>query len=345
VLRDKPTVTVLGLACPVGLTPESAAAAFRANIDGFTELPYFDNAGRPIIGAAVSRLPHDMRGRDRLIELLAAAFVGVQERLPRELPFETIPLLLCTRESERPGPRLNGIVAEVEGKLGVRIRRDKSVRVAYGSTAAFRALERARDIVAEGVVEACFIAGVDTLVDSRALRWLDLSSRLKTVTQSDGVIPGEAACVMLVTTSDATRSQLRLRGLGFGHETATVSNEQPFLGGGMTTAVKSALAEAGLAMHEMDLRVSDLTGESYAFEELALAEMRTMRQVPVSLPLWHPADKIGDCGAAAGLVQIAWVEQALLRGYLPGQYYLLHSSATDGDRAAALVAATGPSRP
>jgi 3-oxoacyl-[acyl-carrier-protein] synthase-1 len=330
-------LSCLSLVCPVGFTPESAAAAMRAGIAGLTDLPYSDNAGDPIVGAIVPGLSKELHGTARLVELLALAFEYVEPRLPSGLAWLELPLFLCTREPERAGAKINRIVAEVEARQRIKIRRDGSRHIASGPVGAFEAVAQARILLAEDQEQACLIAAVDTLVDARALHWLDRAQRLKTEAQSDGVIPGEAACVMLVSRQPITPSRLIIKGLGFAVETATVVNDAPLLGNGMAAAVKDALSDAGLAMHEVDFRLSDVAGESYAFEELALAQARVMRQTRESQDLWHPAETVGDCGAASGLVQFAWAEQAFARGYAPGSKALLHGSAATGARAAAVV--------
>lgn len=104
------------------------------------------------------------------------------------------------------------------------------------------------------------------------------------------------------------------------------------------TRLREALQEAGLAMHDVDFRLGDVAGESYAFEELALAQARLMRKVRPGQPLWHAADCIGDCGAAAGLIQFAWAGQAFHRGYAPGPVAALQAASPFGLRAAAVVA-------
>ena len=94
-------------------------------------------------------------------------------------------------------------------------------------------------------------------------------------------------------------------------------------------------------MHEVAYRLSDVAGESYAFEEVVLAQVRNMRQPRLEeQPVWHAADCVGDTGAAAGLIQFAWAEQAYRRGYAPGKLCALHgSSMAFGGRAAAIVSA------
>lgn len=330
-------ITCLSLICPVGFTPESAAASMRAGISGFTDLPYIDNTGEPIIGAIVPGLPHGLRGRARLVELLARAFELIGPCLPQNLALTALPLIFCTREPERPGAEIKGIVAEVEARLLLDLHCDGSDHIASGSVAAFEAITHARRLISAGHTDACLIAVVDTFMDAHSLHWLDQAKRLKTTAQSDGVIPGEAACVALVSKRAMTPSRLAVRGIGFAVETATVLNEEPLLGKGMAGAVKGALSEAGLEMHEMDFRFSDVAGESYAFEELVLTQSRLTRQTRKCQVLWHPSDCIGDCGAATGLIQFAWAEQSFARGYAPGPVALTHGCSDAGARAAAVV--------
>src|SRR5207237_7968617 len=122
-------------------------------------------------------------------------------------------------------------------------------------------------------------AGADSYVDGRALRWLEEHWRLKTDDNSDGVIPGEAAAaVFLQPHAPAPAAALaEVVGLGFAQEKAHVLSEDPLLGLGLAAAARQALAEAGLRLHEIDFRLSDVTGESYGFKEQSLVLARLMR--------------------------------------------------------------------
>lgn len=120
--------------------------------------------------------------------------------------------------------------------------------------------------------------------------------------------PGEAAAAIYVNRPPATtQTQVQVTGLGFGQEKATISSEEPLLGLGLTAAARAALAEAGLQLHEMDFRPSDATGEAYGCKEQALLVARLHRVWKPEVPHWHCADSIGDCGAAAGVCQLARV--------------------------------------
>jgi 3-oxoacyl-[acyl-carrier-protein] synthase-1 len=332
-------LSCLSLVCPVGYSVASAAAALRAGIAAFAETGYRDVNGEPIIGAPVEVLPPDLRGRSRLVALIQFALDKIDPRLGNRLPWDRMSIILCSREVDQPGAQLAGIVAELRFPTGATFTGNRAIHVASGAASAIQAVAMARDILAKSDAQACLILAADSLIDARVLVWLERMHRLKTSERTDGVIPGEAACLAVVSKDPITDDCVSVRGLGMANETATILNEEPFRAHGMKAALYEALQETGIAMHDVDFRLSDVAGESYAFEELVLTQTRLMRKVRPSQPLWHAADCIGDCGVAAGLIQFAWAGQAFHRGYAPGPVAALHAASAFGLRAAAVVAA------
>lgn len=332
-------MSCVSLVSPVGYTAASTCAALRAGISAFEELDYRDRIAMPIRGARVDAIAPSRRGRERLRMLARLIIESIEPDVATALPWKEMPLILCTRERETPGARLNGMFSGLQFPDGSEFTERPTVHIAAGQPAAFAALMQARKMLGEGV-PACLILAVDSLIDARTLAWLDSQMRLKTSETTDGLIPGEAACLTVVSRKPLTPRYLVVRGLGLAAEASTAINEEPFRADGLTTALKTALAEARTEMHEVAYRISDVAGESYAFEELVLAQMRNMRQTRPEQPVWHAADCIGDTGATAGLIQFAWAEQAFSRGYAPGDLAALHgSSMAFGGRAAAIVSA------
>ncbi|MFO1049131.1 MAG: hypothetical protein U1E52_14670 [Geminicoccaceae bacterium] len=330
-------LSCLSMVSPLGYSVDSTCAALRAKISAFAELRYQDDLGEPIVGAIIPDLPWEMRGRARLVAIAQLVLESLDAELGSHLPWGHMPLILCTRESARPGPHLGGIVAELQFPHDTTFGGAQAVHIASGHVAAFEGVERARRLLAVDGEEACLILAVDSLIDARTLSWLDGNSRLKTSAQTDGIIPGEAGCLALATLRPHAPGHVVVKGIGLATEAATVLNDEPLRAEGLTVALREALREAGIGLHDVDFRLSDVAGESYAFEELVLAQTRLMRKVRPSQPLWHPADCIGDCGAAAGLVQLAWAGQAFQRDYAPGPLAALHGSSVFGARAAAVV--------
>ena len=92
----------------------------------------------------------------------------------------------------------------------------------------------------------------------------------------------------------------------------------------------------------MDYRLSDLSGEHFYFKEAALALSRTLRRRKEEFEVWHPAECIGETGAAAGIAMLAVADAARQMGYAPGPRVLLHLANDDGQRAAAVVDGGAP---
>lgn len=144
---------------------------------------------------------------------------------------------------------------------------------------------------------------------------------------------GEGAGALLVSKLTGRRGML-LQGFGFAVEHAHIDSEEPLRGDGLTAAIKAALTHANEELHDMNYRVSDLSGEQYYFKEASLALNRTLRKRKGEFELWHPAESIGETGATAAVACFAINHLAALKGYAPGPRAILHFSTDQGERAA-----------
>lgn len=331
-------VSCVSMISPVGYSAAATCAALRAGIAAFEELEYPDNNGIPLRGARINAIAPTKRGRERLIALARLVIELIDADAVAALPWSQMPIILCTRDREVPGARLNGILSGLRLPDGSMLTQRRTAHIAASQTSAFTALLQAREMLDASNEPACLLLALDSLIDARTLAWLDGQMRLKTSAVTDGLIPGEAACLTVVSREPLTPHFVVVRGLGLGTETATAANEEPFRADGLMAALRAALAEARAGMHDVAFRLSDVAGELYAFEELVLAQIRNMRQTRPEQPVWHAADCIGDTGAVAGLIQFGWAEQAFHRGYAPGDLAALHgSSMAFSGRAAAVV--------
>jgi 3-oxoacyl-[acyl-carrier-protein] synthase I len=142
---------------------------------------------------------------------------------------------------------------------------------------------------------------------------------------------------VLVSSRPGSGPQLYCTGLGFSQEQATILSDVPLRGDGLAAAIKEALADAGCAMHDLDFRITDTTGEHYYFKEAALALSRVLRQRKETFDIWHPTDCVGETGAAVGVVALAVARAACRKGYAIGPNILLHLGNDAGQRAAAIL--------
>jgi len=334
------SISAVGMVCPVGHSAAAACAALRVGIAMFDELPYWDNTGLPVVGAAVPGV-HGQFG-PRLVAMLAGALRDCLSGMSAESS-QKVPLLIGLAEPGRPGggAELAGsIITQIQDELGMMFHPGLSSVIPRGHTAGFEGLRIARELLRANDIPGCLVCGVDSFINASSLFWLDQHWRLKRDDHTDGVIPGEAAAAVYVQRHPAPAAApgAQVVGIGFGLETASVLTEEPLQGRGLAEAGRQALTEAGWGFHELDFRLSDLTGESFGFREHTLAEGRLARVVRSSeQPLWHAADSIGDTGAAAGLVQVIMAATAWSKGYAPGERAACFTSAVAGQRAVALL--------
>jgi 3-oxoacyl-[acyl-carrier-protein] synthase I len=331
----------VGMVCSVGLSASSACAAMRAGIAKFDDLPYNDKAGNPVVGAFVPGIDFTLpRGR-RLVEMLILALADCLDN-SSATPWHKVPMLVGLAETGRPagGAGLaERIVAQVQDAMGLKFHPTLSRGIARGHTAGFEALRAAEEILSNTDVPGCLVCGVDSYINASSLLWLRHQWRLKSEEHSDGVIPGEGASIVFVERKPSAKSQspVAVSGLGFGQEKATVTSEEPLSSIGLAAAARAALAEARVQMHEVDFRLSDVTGEYYGFKEQSLALSRLLRVRRETLPLWHNSDCIGDTGAAAGLGLVIRACHSFQGSYAPGRRAACYTSAVGGDRAVAVV--------
>ncbi|WP_416139991.1 hypothetical protein ACM26W_06340 [Halomonas sp. HK25] len=336
-----PVLAILatGMVTGVGLTAPAACAAIRCAIDNFQETRFMDAGGEWILGCEVP-LEQPWRGRVKLVKMLAMALRECLESVPGLDPAAT-PLLLGVAESTRPG-RLDGLdealIPEVEAELDLRFHPGSRV-IAGGRIAVAAGLWRARELLASRACDRAIVAGVDSLLSGPALAAYEARDRLLTSQNSNGFIPGEAAAALVVELARPSETpQLLCMGLGFGTEPAHVEAEdQPLRADGLVAAIRNTLAEVGTTLAATDFRIVDVSGEQYGFKEAALALGRLLRERKAEYDIWHPADCIGEVGAAIGGVILGVTRAAVTKAYAPGNHVLAHFGNDDGRRAAAVL--------
>jgi len=322
-----------GIRSALGLTAPAACAAFRARLDNFTETRFVASDGSWLMGAEVP-LEQPWRGVERLVQLLLGPIAECLAAA--KAPLTEIPILLCLAEPNRPG-RLVGLEAALTERLAqaLGLPGPGAIRpYAFGQVGGAVALRDARGLVAAGAKDV-IVAGVDSLLIAESLRVFDTSARVKSEKTSNGFIPGEAGAAVLL--GPAAGAGLALAGVGFGVEAAGIDSGEPLRAEGLVTAMRQALAEAGLSYADISYRIADLTGEQFYFREAALAQTRLWRGKGDPEPVWLPADGMGHTGAAALPIGLAIAMTAERKAYAPGPVVLYHGADDSGRRTAVVL--------
>jgi 3-oxoacyl-[acyl-carrier-protein] synthase-1 len=333
-------VTATGMVTAVGFNSAASCAAMRAGISGVTKGNLWDNeSGEPITVGKVD-LPHWWVGRGKLVELVAPAINECLEAA-KPTPRAQIPILLGISDKARPHRFIgmeDQLLEEVEVKLNAKHNPESST-IPRERISGVAALNEIRRIFKSGRVPCCIIAGVDSFLQQEVVDAYVDQRRILTPSNSNGFIPGEAGCAALVMPeADSRRSHLEIIGIGFAREAATIESDKPMRAEGLTQAVRAALTDAGIAMHDTSYRITDLNGEHYKFKEAAIVEGRLLQKKMIELyDLWHPNEYLGDIGAAIVPCVLAVALYAGQKAYGPGSRALCHFGNDDGERAALIT--------
>lgn len=325
-----------GLVSAVGLTAAASCAAIRAKLSNPSRTRFIDSGGEWITAHRVP-LGDAYRGCRKLAAMAALAIQdclsGIDQR-----DWAHIPLLLCVAERERPG-RIDGLdeelFAQIEAALGVGFA-PQSLVIPHGRVSAATALMQARKLILEGAAPSVLVVASDSLLTGPTLSAYERNDRLLTPLNSNGFMPGEGAAALLIG-APADREYLELSGLGFATEPAHIDSERPLRGEGLAAAIKAALQEAGCELHQLDFRVTDVSGEQYYFKEAALAYGRVLRARKERFDLWQPAQCVGESGAMLGIATLVVAEAACRKAYAPGLGVLCHLANDAGQRAALVL--------
>jgi 3-oxoacyl-[acyl-carrier-protein] synthase-1 len=320
----------------VGLSAPAACAAIRAGLTNPTETRFVDSEGQWIMAHAVP-MESAWDGRAKLLRMATRAIEECLGDIPRE-DWTGIPLILCVAERSRPGrtPGLDDeLFAEIQQQLQVEFA-PASLIVPQGRVGIGSALLRAREFIARTPGSRVVIAAADSLLTWPTLRALLSEERLLTPGNSNGFMPGEGAGAVLVRAAEP-HDQLLCLGIGQAMEPAHITSGEPLRGDGLAHAIKAALGEAELQMHEIDFRITDISGEQYYFKEAALALSRVLRVRKTGLDIWHPAECVGEGGAFAGVAMLAVANASLRKNYARGPTVLLHAANDAGERTAMIL--------
>jgi 3-oxoacyl-[acyl-carrier-protein] synthase-1 len=353
-VSPRPALAVTGLTMlsPAGDTLEQSCATIRAGLSAMSEHAYYGalpvdpewEEEEPLRCAPVPTVDPYLDGPERLLELALPPLRALVQRTRlrrRELASTALLLSLPAPDAAVASWGLgSGFSDELCARAGLEgfasIAADQS-----GHASMFAALREASSLLRAEKVSRCLLLGVDSYLSEDRMEMLDRGYRLKSDRAADGLIPGEAAVAMIVELDDPRRPPelppfALLAEPALAMEPETLLGEKSSTGRGLGEALRGALASRppGEAQRWV---LCDLNGESYRAFEWGVCVTRLPEQLSDLASLTHPAECVGDVGAATGGVLVACAARAFARGYAPAPRALAFTSSEQGLRAALLV--------
>ncbi|TAK06635.1 MAG: hypothetical protein EPO39_08300 [Candidatus Manganitrophaceae bacterium] len=346
--RQDQVVAVTGSAVisPVGLNAKQSCASIRAGVARFAAHPYYECAGldpewdeeEPLTAALVPSIDPYLDGPERLFSLVIPPLTDLmsEAKLKRkELKSGALLLALPQPDKVIKGWSLEKkFIPELCRRTGLdRFKISKASQA--GHAGMFSLIQEGTAILSSGEAEFCIVGGVDSYLLEERLEFLDKSWRIKSGKNVDGYVPGEAASMILLERADKAKSRNRpvlatISSCGTGTEPQSIASEKNSSGAGLSEAIGKAVdPETGIGWV-----LCDLNGESYRGFEWGVVQTRLSKIFPDVKRVTHPADCIGDVGAATGGVLVSCAVEAFKRGYHPSENPLLWTASDDGLRAA-----------
>jgi len=340
-------ITGLGMVTSVGHDVKTACASIRAGLKRPAKLQNFyaespkgydeweDGlvTGHPVLEGDVDEAEGRMR------RLLSAALDDIADDAGL-VEADVIPLFLALPGKERDLFSDEGMEDYITENKALFPHVGEVVAFPSGNAAGMMALERATEAIGAGKCHWALVAGVDSLIGFSNLSRLNGMKRLKTEVNSDGLIPGEAAAVVLVEKcSHAEQREATIQGIvdafatGFEAHHCLAGGQA---GSGLSDTVDALFPSEEKGAVEVRAIITDLNGESYRSDEMSMMHARIFSRMGGEKEILCPARSTGDTGAASSCISICLAVRTMIRGGFGniGCRCLSLSSSDSGERGA-----------
>lgn len=320
----------VGMMTPVGLNAPATAAAIRAGIIRTRETPLLDMRFRPHLGAYVPEeyligVNHPslqgLAGREqRMLRLALPALREAAEGLVRPVPLMLgLPEGVESTGGHKPAPYLKAL----NQASGLALDLTRSRCFCQGRAAGLLALDAAVRLLNEGEWAEVLVGGVDSLLDPLVLARLEAEGRIRQHGPVDGLIPGEAAVFLRLGRVGMgrrlDRSPLaRILATAVGREVGHRYSQEPYLGEGLAETCRLLFASMPAELPPVRCVYAGFNGERLWAKEWGVAFLRSRGRIVESHRLEHPAENVGDPGAAHGPLMVGTAALGLRRGYREG---------------------------
>jgi len=331
------SIASCGLVTNLGLSRKATFAAYRAQIDNFTETRFMDSHGEWLIGADVP-LDRPLRGQAKLLEMSAMA---IREAIASCGPVPSadpgaVPVLLCIPSRKRIGRVIadeQSFFTELQDKLGMTFSEHSRI-YPQGRVAVVSALKDADRLLYNTECGYVLVVATDTLLTARTLKAYDEKYLLLTRTTSNGYVPGEgAACARLTQVSGTDTEMAQVLGLGVARQASPKTRDEPLKADGMIAAIRMGLDDSPVTMPSIRSWFYDNDAGYQPVKEATIAELRLLRGENQPLDRHSPVSQFGETGTVSFLLML------LLFGAASpdGACGLVTASGEDDSRMAAVV--------
>jgi 3-oxoacyl-[acyl-carrier-protein] synthase-1 len=320
----------IGMITSSGADAAMSIAAIRAGINTCCETEHIAKNTMPM---KMARLPkgaleplNDLVAQSndlspykkRLIQLAKPALLETCHYSALKMPG---PLFLAGPQAGSDGAlALNHtLLHALHKESGVEFNLENSRLINTGRTGGHQAIELAFKYMESTNQDYVLVGGVDSYEDCLTLGRLDEQNRVLTTGRTDGFAPGEAAGFLLLMSEKAAlhlnkQNSACLYRPGFADEPGHMYSDEPYRGDGLANAVRTAVAQSD--GNPISTVYSSMNGENFWAKEMGVSFTRNQASFADGVSVEHPADCIGDIGAAFGPIMVGIISQSNKGHYL-----------------------------
>jgi 3-oxoacyl-[acyl-carrier-protein] synthase-1 len=308
----------IGMVTAVGGNANMTAAAINAGMSGYQASEFISTTGKPITMATVPdevfddlnfNLTRHHKFYSQHGHIIKMAILAMQDAYVNSCASSEqkspMPLLLAMPESRIGVEQMPAeiFIENIIDFSDLPIDPNKVHRIYSGRSAGLELLALAQRYLFEQNEEFVLMGGSDSPLDNDLLGQLEVEGRLLFEHQTDAFAPGEAASFILLTKNPEFAKKINeqfisLYPVGLGKEPGHLTSDLPYKGEGLDLAFKSALVSH--QQNDISTIYSSMNGENFWAKEFGVAQLRNKKSFTEQVNINHPADCIGDVGAAMG---------------------------------------------
>lgn len=338
-------VAGVGLLTPLGAAPEQILTVLHAGVSAYSSSAFCNQFRLPMTTTQVPESALAPVGEDlaaaklpsRMLRLVRLALPALADALKNYTGAAPVPLFLAGPEvlPNMAKPITGNLIHYLVQGDTLPIARAKCRYFASGRTGLLEAIDLAFQCFAQTDEPFILVGAVDSFIDAATLGQLDAEGRVLAEHISDGFAPGEGSGFLLLSRPEGAETLTpALYRPGLALENGHRYSEQPMLGQGLDQAVKQAILHA--PPHTITDLYSTHNGESFFNKELGTMLIRNSSHLAADVAHHHPADALGDMGAATAAALLAMAMHGITQNHRGNQ--LIVASADLGPRAAMCIA-------
>lgn len=354
-MKTLAVVVGVGAVTSLGLTAPHTAFVYRTGHVGMRESAILDQAGERVTLCSVAALDPWLTGEARLLQLALPALEEAFSHLGEHARSLRIKVYLSVDEhlAAQGAASAQGAAGQLPAQrvasallFRARSLAHENVTIetrADGPGAPGLFLEEAGELLSTGAADVIVMLAVHSDYDPTLVSQLEEAGRLFSSDHLDGLIGGEAAACLLLTTPRAAAKlgltpHLAIHSVGTAYERARPDNdESAYEAAGLTVAARRATQPLLEAELKCGWLLSDVTYEMREVYEWQALVARSQRALELPQQGDFPAHRLGHLGAAALPVMLTLVFEAYRRGAAPHPRALLYAGSDAGLRTALVV--------